>query len=201
MGRGAVAAAVAVCAVIAAACLPVDPLPLDPTPDPTALPDPTAPGSGALGGVGRLAVAAEVAAAGYDRGDFAHRSRHLCAAGGVDPYTALAYSPGDCDVDHVVSAREAWESGAWEWGAGRRADFGADPANLTPSKSCVNRSKGAGDAAEWPGRVVSGQCAGAALTDAGRCWWASVTVAVKLRWSLSVDPAERDALTAVLAAC
>ena len=139
-------------------------------------------------------MAAEYTEAGYSRGDWEHRSGHLCDAAGTDPYTAAPFTLDTCDVDHIVSAKEAFESGGWQWSVERRREFGRDPRNLTPSRDCVNRSKGAGDIAEWSGRVGSGACAGLTMTPAGRCFFAQRTTAVKAKWGLTADPAEADTL-------
>ncbi len=120
-------------------------------------------------------------AVGLDRADFPHRAAELCDEPGIDPYTGKRFTPDTCDVDHVVAAKEAWESGAWAWPAERRKAFGADRANLAATLDCVNRSKGDGDIAEWSGTVASGPCAGLAITPRGRCWWAAA-VLVKAKW-------------------
>ena len=72
-------------------------------------------------------------------------------------------------------------------GDDRRRDIAADLLNLTIADPTVNRSqKGDRDAADWlPARHGS--------------WFAEQVIAVKLAYGLSVDPAERDALEALLA--
>ena len=137
---------------------------------------------------------------GYDRSDYEHDRRYLCDSPGVDPYTGLRFDPATCDVDHIVAAKEAHESGGHSWDSASRQRFGNDPLNLVAARDCVNRSKGSRDPTEWS-RVGSGSCAGAALTDPGRCFWAARTVAVKYRYNLTVDTAERTALRAGLANC
>ena len=69
----------------------------------------------------------------------------------------------------------------------RRRGIGRDLDNLAIADSTVNRSQnGDRDAADWmPARH-------------GR-WFAEQVIAVKLAYGLSVDPAERDALEALLA--
>ena len=138
--------------------------------------------------------------AGYNRSDYEHDRRYLCDAPGVDPYTGLRFDPSTCDVDHIVAAKEAHESGGHSWDRSTRQQFGNDSLNLVTSRDCVNRSKGSRDPAEWS-EVGSGTCGGAALTDAGRCFWSARTVAVKYRYDLAVDTAERAALQAGLADC
>ena len=49
--------------------------------------------------------------------------------------------------------------------------------------------------------MQSGTCAGTTLTTAGQCYWAALTVAVKYRYDLAVDTAERTAPANSLAQC
>ena len=178
-----------------------------PTPDPTPEPTPdqddddTTPASTVLDVLNGLAVEPEHAGSGYERFHFDHDSGHLCGSSGTDPYTGIAFDPSTCDVDHIVAAQEAFESGAWEWAVSRREAFGDDASNLVASRDCVNRSKGARDMAEWSGRIGSGTCEGVETTSQGRCYLAWKTVEVKAAWSLSVDQPEKDALARVLDGC
>ena len=104
------------------------------------------------------------------RADFDHDRGYLCNDAGTDPYTEISFDPSTCDVDHIVAAQEAFESGAWEWAVARRQTFGNDALNLVPTRDCVNRSKGARDMAEWSGRIGSGTCEGTETTTQGRCY-------------------------------
>ena len=152
-----------------------------------------------VGLLAALGTAAENSA-GYDRSDYDHSSGELCDTSGTDPYTGLTFTAATCDVDHIVAAKEAHESGGHRWDSATRGRFGDDRLNLVASRDCVNRSKGSSDLAEWSG-VQSGACAGARLTTAGRCFWAARTVAVKYRYNLTVDTAERAALGTALNQC
>ena len=105
--------------------------------------------------------------ADYDRGDYEHDRAYLCDTSGVDPYTGLTFDSSNCDVDHIVAAKEAHESGGYNWSVATRQQFGNDELNLVATRACVNRSKGSRDAAEWSG-LQSGACAGATLTTEGR---------------------------------
>ena len=145
---------------------------------------------------GCLPQAPESDAPGLVRADFAHRAAELCDEPGIDPYTGKRFTPDTCDVDHVVAAKEAWESGAWAWPAQRRKAFGADRANLAATLDCVNRSKADGGIAEWSGTVASGPCDGLAITPRGRCWWAAATVLAKTTWGLTANPEKNTALAA-----
>ena len=189
------------------------PSPPPPTALPTAAPEPApshvatpapprAGGSaGVLAVLDSLAVEAEYESSGYERSHFDHDRHYLCGSSGSDPYTGEPFTPDTCDVDHIVAAKEAYESGAWSWAVPRRERFGNASANLVASRDCVNRSKGAGDLAEWSGTVGSGTCEGVGTTPQGRCFLAHNTVEVKAEWSLSVDPSELAALRNVLQGC
>lgn len=97
------------------------------------------------------------------------------------------------DVDHMVPLAEAWMSGAATWSAKRREAFGNDlgygPSLIAVSLSS-NRSKGASDPAEWMPKASSYACP-----------YVKQWIAVKYRWHLTVDPAEKSALLTSLATC
>ena len=105
------------------------------------------------------------------------------------PYSCIAFAiepdgTAATDIEHIVALAEAHDSRIAD---DRRRDIGADLLNLTIADPTVNRSqKSDRDAAQWvPARH-------------GR-WFAEQVIAVKLAYGLSVDPAERDALEALLA--
>ena len=148
-----------------------------------------------------LTVEAEYTGSGYERSEYDHDRRYLCNDAGSDPYTGISFVPSTCDVDHIVAAQEAFESGAWSWDVPRRQAFGNDALNLVPTRDCVNRSKGSRDMVEWSGRIGSGTCQGVETTPQGRCYLAWKTVEVKAAHSLSIDQAEKNALAQVLNGC
>ena len=107
-----------------------------------------------------------------------------------DGRTSLGSGRG-FDVDHMVPLAEAWDSGARNWDSDRREAFANDldyPHSLVAVSASSNRSKGARDPAEW-------------MPELEQCWYVSVWVAVKAKWSLSVDQAEHDFLSRTLTAC
>lgn len=157
-------------------------------------------GESAADALAALTVAPEHTGGGYDERHYEHASSRLCETEGLDPYTELSFEPDTCEVDHIVAAREAHESGGHAWTVEQRRRFGRDAANLVASRDCVIRSKGSHDVGNWD-RVTSGSCAGARLTTAGACWWATFTVEVKRAWRLTVDAAEAAALSAALDGC
>jgi hypothetical protein len=101
--------------------------------------------------------------------------------------------PGDLDIDHVVALAEAWDSGAFGWTAeGRRAyanDLDA-PFALIAVSAGSNRSKSDLDPADW-----------LPPSEAARCPFVGAWLAVKVRWSLAVDPREAAALASLVTDC
>ena len=74
----------------------------------------------------------------YDRKNFNYRS--------YKPNIAIGFYTGKtCDfinIDHVVSLKDAYESGAANWSASKKEAFANDRANHVPSCGRVNSSKG-----------------------------------------------------------
>lgn len=97
------------------------------------------------------------------------------------------------DVDHLVPLAEAWASGAWTWSAKKRAayanDLGYGPSLIAVTLSS-NRSKGDRDPAQWVPTAKSDVCT-----------YVKQFVAVKSRWKLSIDDAEKTAIVGYLATC
>ena len=147
-----------------------------------------------------LTVRVEGSRIGYDRDAFgsAYSSLEdeliagLPQRGGqvLTPYTCTSYAirpdgTAATDVDHIVALAEAYDSGLTR---SRFREFGGDIENLTIAVPSGNRyDKGDRDAAEW-------------IPEHNRGWYAARLVAVKRKYGLSVDRAERDQLAAVLAA-
>ncbi|MER7952375.1 HNH endonuclease family protein [Streptomyces sp. NPDC096079] len=106
--------------------------------------------------------------------------------------TEVRSAPG-LDIDHLVPLKEAWGSGAWEWTAERREAYANDqgsPVSLIAVTARSNRAKADKDPAQWMPPAASAQCR-----------YATEWTATKLRWGLSVDPAEADTLQALAAEC
>lgn len=93
-------------------------------------------------------------------------------------------------IDHVVPLAEAWDSGARSWDADRRDRFADWQTNLIGVSSSSNQSKSDGDVADWQPPNVRSWCLDA-----------EITVTTKYVWSLSVDPAEKAALSSMLTGC
>lgn len=104
-------------------------------------------------------------------------------AGGewVSVYDGLASGdPAAFEIDHVVSLKEAWDSGAWAWPAPRRAAFAndlSDPRTLRAVSSASNGAKRDADPSNWLPRL-------------DRCRFLGDWVAIKARWGLSADQSE-----------
>jgi len=101
----------------------------------------------------------------------------------VSLYDGLAFTDDtEMQVDHVVALKEAWDSGAWDWLPLYRVLFANDlddARTLRAVSALVNQQKGAKDPTEWMPPDPSAVCT--FIAD-----W----VAVKVRWSLSMDSSE-----------
>ena len=98
-------------------------------------------------------------------------------------------STSETDIEHIIARSEAHDSGLCAADADTRRQFSADLLNLTLASPAVNRSQKSGkDAAEW-------------LPDLNHCWFAGRVVEVRQRYSLTIDPGERDVLEDVLTGC
>jgi hypothetical protein len=97
----------------------------------------------------------------------------------------------DIDIDHMVPLAEAWDSGARSWSTSTRQAFAndlGDSRSLVGVTDNVNQAKGDQDPATW-------------LPQYDRCRYLREWVAVKHRWRLTVDSAERSALQSLAAGC
>ena len=146
-----------------------------------------------------LPVCEEVERTGYDRDAFgsAYSSLEDEIITGLPKSGGQVYTPYSCklfdirpdgtaatDIEHIVALAEAYDSGLRE---SQFQTFAGDLANLTIADPSVNRhQKSDRDAAEWR-----------PLRNTG--WFAANVLAVKQKYGLSVNPAERDALASMLA--
>ena len=146
-----------------------------------------------------LPVCEEVERTGYDRDAFgsAYSSLEDEIIEGLPKSGGQVYTPYSCklfdiradgtaatDIEHIVALAEAYDSGLRE---SQFRTFAGDLVNLTIADPSVNRhQKSDRDAAEWrPARNTG--------------WFAAKVVAVKQKYDLSVNAAERDALASMLA--
>ncbi|RDG38935.1 HNH endonuclease family protein [Streptomyces corynorhini] len=168
--------------------------------------------------LGTLTVQAEGSSSGYSRDLFPHwitqsgtcNTREVvlkrdgtnvvqdsaCAAVSGNWYSeydgATTTSSSSFDIDHMVPLAEAWRSGASSWTTAQRQAFANDltrPQLIAVSASS-NRSKGDSDPAKWlPSRT------------AYQCTYVRAWVQVKYYYKLTVDSAEKTALTNALSGC
>ena len=145
-----------------------------------------------------LPVCEEGTRAGYDPDAFgaAYSSLEDEIIGGLPKSDGQVYTPYTCtpfdiladgtaatDIDHIVALAEAYDSGLAE---SQFLTFAGDIDNLTIADPVVKRTQKANhDAGEWGPPRNSG-------------WFAARVVAVKRKYGLSVNPAERDVLQAML---
>ena len=149
----------------------------------------------ALRNLQSLRVQAEDWCTKYDRQDYPYprtiERRIIAAQGGMfSPYDLSCFrDPRDSDVEHIVALAEAHRSGMCARSGAEKARFATDLLNLTLATPELNRGqKIAKDAAEW-------------LPAENRCWYAARIVAVKKKYRLAVDQAEKRALRKVLRSC
>jgi hypothetical protein len=99
--------------------------------------------------------------------------------------------PADVDIDHMVPLAEAWDSGARTWSTAERQAYAndlGDHRTLVGVTDNVNQAKGDQDVAEW-------------LPQYDQCRYLREFVAVKHRWRLSVDSAEKSAMQSLASTC
>ncbi len=110
----------------------------------------------------------------------------------VNEYTGRTVtSPRTLDIDHRVPLAEAWRSGGYRWNAAKRRGFANDIGyrhSLVAVGRYINRKKSDQDPADWQPQV-------------GKCRYVARWIAVKYRWSLTVDPVEKRALVHRLGVC
>lgn len=93
-------------------------------------------------------------------------------------------------VDHVVSLRDAWLSGAHRWTAAERESFANDPLNLLATSHSVNTLKGERDASGWlppNGAFV--------------CEYVTRQVVVKAKYHLTLTSSEAAGIASALMPC
>ena len=106
------------------------------------------------------------------------------------PYTGRCFaSTTETDIEHIVAASEAHDSGLCAADAATKARFARDLRNLTLASPEVNRFEKSGrDASEWvPAR--------------NGCWFAARVVEVRRAYGLTIDRREAAALDRILAGC
>ena len=126
-----------------------------------------------------LCLSSFVVAEGYDRKDFNYRS--------YKPNTSIGfYTNKTCDfinIDHIVSLKDAYESGASSWGASRKKAFANDRSNHVPSCGRVNSSKGSEGPSDFLRRSNDGK--GLEYDIVRFCEYVQKYYAMKVKYGLS----------------
>ena len=113
----------------------------------------------------------------------------------IDPYSGNKMTKySSVQIDHLVPLAEVWRSGGYAWTAAERAYYANDifdPRTLIAVSGRLNEQKSDSDIANWqpPGGYMAG------------CQYVKDWIAVKLRYSLSVDPVENTYLQAQIKEC
>lgn len=100
-------------------------------------------------------------------------------------------SASKLDVDHMVPLAEAWRSGAWKWSAAQRQAYAND---LDDARALIavtlstNRSKGDKDPSLW-------------LPSIDQCTYTQNWIAIKVKYSLTVDTKEATKLNSLINSC
>jgi hypothetical protein len=115
----------------------------------------------------------------YDRKEFNYRS--------YKPNTSIGfYTNKACDfinIDHIVSLKDAYESGASSWSASRKKGFANDRSNHVPSCGRVNSSKGSEGPSDFLRRSRDGR--GLEYEIVRFCEHVQKYYAVKIKYGLS----------------
>ncbi|MFI5808922.1 HNH endonuclease family protein [Streptomyces sp. NPDC051561] len=120
-----------------------------------------------------------------------------CKISGGQWYSAYDNSyldgPSKIDIDHRVPLAESWDSGASAWTSAEREAYAndlGDSRSLLAVSAATNRSKSDQDPATWMPPFAGDHCA-----------YVTEWTAVKIRWQLSIDPAEANALAQIAVTC
>ncbi len=99
--------------------------------------------------------------------------------------------PSRLEIDHVVSLKEAWDSGAWAWTSDMRSAYAndlSDARTLRAVSVASNRAKGEKDPSNW------------LPVPEDQCRYLGDWVAIKARWGMSADQSEWGRIRNVLRA-
>jgi len=131
-------------------------------------------------GIGSLITSAVVAGS-YNRDSFFYQS--------YKPNTSIGYYTNQsCDfinIDHVVSLKDAYDSGAASWSAYKKRTFANDKANHVPSCGRVNSSKGSAGPKDFLRRSNDGK--GLEYEIVRFCEYVQRYYAVKVEYELSFE--------------
>jgi len=126
-----------------------------------------------------LCLVSVVIADSYDRKDFNYRS--------YKPNTSIGfYTNQSCDfinIDHVVSLKDAYDSGAAYWSTYKKRTFANDRSNHVPSCGRVNSSKGSAGPKDFLRRSNDGK--GLEYEIVRFCEYVQKYHAIKIKYELS----------------
>lgn len=109
------------------------------------------------------------------------------------PYDGETWTASsDVDIDHVVPLADAWRTGASGWTTAQRQAYANDLSDpqLIAVTDNVNQSKGDKSPDQWKPPLTSYWCT-----------YAKMWVAVKTKFTLTINTAEKTALTDMLGRC
>jgi hypothetical protein len=107
----------------------------------------------------------------------------------IDPYTGETVPAALAQIDHVMSKKDAWDTGAWQWSMVQRRIFFTDTANLRAVRGTLNESKGDRGPDQWrPPKQ-------------GWCAYSVIYTATAARWQLELTPAKKAALSEMHTTC
>ena len=142
-----------------------------------------------------IPVAQENRCTPYDRQDYPYsqsvEQRIVAALGAIyGPYSGACFAhTGQTDIEHMVAASEAHDSGLCAASGAVKPAFATDLLNLTLASPAVNRHQKSGkDVAEW-------------TPDLNACWFVARTLEVRRKYGLTIDRDEAEAAEAVLSQC
>ena len=120
----------------------------------------------------------------YDRQEWNYRGYSFTNTIGF--YSGLSCSAG-VDTDHVVSLKDAHDSGGLVWNSARKSTFANDIQNLVPSCSEINRSKGASLPLRFITLAGDGSGVDFDFTNDNICKYLTKYRGVKVKYQLAFD--------------
>lgn len=75
-----------------------------------------------------------------------------------DPYSGNTVQLSEVQIDHIVSLKRAYDSGAYQWPLPLRQQFANDTRNLLAVSGKINASKGSGALEDWMPADPAARC-------------------------------------------
>ena len=94
------------------------------------------------------------------------------------------------NIDHLVSLKDAYESGAYKWDVRKKTMFGNDRENHVPSCSRVNSSKGSARPRDFLRRSRDGKGLDYQIKEF--CAYVEKYYAIKIKYNLSFNSNSRS---------